>query len=145
LPADGSETIATSGVNAARLIQTLNETGMHVGMHSAEFGDISIRTLVSQQQMTAQISVDHSDLGRALAANVPTMQTKLGDDLGLRASIQVHQSGASFSGDQSNTSGGQQKAYGAPTQVGSISLAAEVETAGLGTAFNEGNRLDIRA
>jgi hypothetical protein len=145
LPADGSETIATSGVNAARLIQTLNETGMHVGMHSAEFGDISIRTLVSQQQMTAQISVDHSDLGRALAANVPTMQTKLGDDLGLRASIQVHQSGASFSGDQSNTSGGQQKAYGAPTQVGSISLAAEVETAGLGTAINEGNRLDIRA
>jgi hypothetical protein len=145
LPPDGSEPTAASGINAARLIQTLNETGMQVGMHSAEFGDISIRTLVSQQQMTAQIAVDHGDLGRAIAANVPTMQTKLGDDLGMRAFIQVHQSGASFSGEQGNTSGGQQKAYGAPTQVGSISLAAEVETAGLSTAVSEGNRLDIRA
>jgi hypothetical protein len=145
LPADGSDATAASGVNAARLIQTLNETGMHVGMHSAEFGDISIRTLVSQQQMTAQISVDHGDLGRALAANVPTLQTKLGDDLGMRASIQVHQSGASFSGEQGNTSGGQQKAYGSPAQVGSISLASEVETTGLSTAVSESNRLDIRA
>jgi hypothetical protein len=145
LPADGTEAAATSGINASRLIQTLNETGMHVGMHSAEFGDISIRTLVSQQQMTAQISVDHGDLGRALAANVPTMQTKLGDDLGMRASIQVHQSNASFSGEQGNPSGGQQKTYGTPAQARSISLATEVEATSLSTAVSESNRLDIRA
>jgi hypothetical protein len=145
LPADGTEPTAASGINAAHLIQTLNETGMHVGMHSAEFGDISIRTLVSQQQMTAQIAVDHGDLGRALAANVSTMQTKLGDDLGMRASIQIHQSGASFSGEQGNASGGQQKAYGSPAQAGNISLAAEVETAGISTAVSESIRLDIRA
>ena len=39
---------------------------MRVGMHSTEFGDISIRTTLSQQQMLAQISLDHSDLGPTL-------------------------------------------------------------------------------
>ncbi|MGA8940620.1 MAG: hypothetical protein WB439_15770, partial [Acidobacteriaceae bacterium] len=53
----GGEDASASGINAARVIQTMGQTEMHVGMHSNEFGNISIRTAISQQQMVAQISV----------------------------------------------------------------------------------------
>jgi hypothetical protein len=144
VPAD-TETPAASGVNAAHLIQMLGQTGMQVGMHSAEFGDISIRTLVSQQQMTAQISVDHGDLGRAIAAHVPTVQTKLGDQFGIHASIQVNHGGASFSGEQGSSSGGQQKTYRSPAQTGSVGISQEMESAGLGVSMSQSDRLDIQA
>jgi len=73
---------AAAGINSARLIQTMSESEMRVGMHSAEFGDISIRTSVSQQQLTAQISVDHSELGSAISAHLPSLQSKLGSEFG---------------------------------------------------------------
>ncbi|HEX4067045.1 MAG TPA: hypothetical protein VHZ09_13570 [Acidobacteriaceae bacterium] len=145
VPAD-TETAATSGVNAAHLIQTLGQTGMQVGMHSAEFGDISIRTLVSQQQMTAQISVDHGDLSRAIAAHVATVQTKLGDEFGLNASIQVNHGGASFSGEQGSSSAGQQRTYRTPAQTGSsIGISREVESTGPSVSVGDIDRLDIQA
>jgi len=118
---------------------------MQVGMRSAEFGDISIRTSVSQQQMLAQISVDHSDLGKALAAHVPAAQLKLGEEFGLRASIEVHQSGASFSGGQGSASSGQQKSYGRPVQVESVSTEIENVHPGAVSAAWDENRLDVRA
>ncbi len=144
-PRENGESTPTSAINTAKLIQTVNETGMQVGMRSAEFGDISIRTSVSQQQMLAQISVDHGDLGRAIAMHVPAVQSKLGEEFGLHATIQVHQSGASFSGEQGNASSGQQKSYGRPLPVDSI--AAEAETSGsiAAAAAWDGNRLDVRA
>ncbi len=97
LPAQTADSPATSAINTARLIQNMSESEMRVGMHSAEFGDISIRTSVSQQQMMAQISVDHGDLGRAISAHIPAMQEKLGGETGLRASVEVSHSGMSFS------------------------------------------------
>ena len=70
-----------------------------MGMHSSEFGDISIRTSVTQQQMQTQISVDHDELGNALSAHIPNMQMKLGSEYGLHATIEVNQNGTSFSSD----------------------------------------------
>ncbi len=82
-------------------------------MHSSEFGDISIRTSVAQQQMQTQISVDHGELGNALSAHIPNMQTKLGSEYGLHATIEVNQSGASFSSDGDRSQQHQQQAaYG---------------------------------
>jgi hypothetical protein len=98
LAADSDEPAAASGINAAKLLQTMGGTEMRVGMNSSEFGDISIRAAVSQQQMTAQISLDHTDLGQAIAAHIANAQTKLGNEYGLHASIEVSQQGASFSG-----------------------------------------------
>jgi hypothetical protein len=145
VPADSNEGTASSGINTARLIQTLGETGMQVGMRSTEFGDISIRTMVSQQQMMTQISVDHGDLSRAIAAHVPAIQAKLGDELGMRASIQVNQTGTSFAGEQGNASGGQQKTYGNTAQPGTMAMTAEPEVTGYGVAASDEDRLDIRA
>ena len=73
---DSGITTGTSVINSARLVQSISETEMRLGMHSAEFGDISIRTSVSQQQMQAQISVDHDELGNAISAHIPVTSDK---------------------------------------------------------------------
>lgn len=145
LPVEGQEAPAGGGINTARLIQTMSETGIQVGMRSAEFGDVSIRTMVSQQQMMTQISVDHGDLGRAIAAHVPAIQAKLGDELGMRSAIQVNQTGTSFSGEQGNASGGQQQAYGHRVQSAAIALMAEPEATGFTAGTSDEDRLDIQA
>jgi hypothetical protein len=145
--ADGPETAGTSGVNTAKLIQTLSETQMQVGMHSAEFGDISIRTAVSEQQMVAHITVDHGDLGRAIALHAPAAQTKLGDDLGVRAAIQVTQSGMSFSHEHGSAAQQEQRSFARPVEALDPVSPAETESTipRAALAASETDRLDIRA
>jgi hypothetical protein len=146
-PAEAAEATANSGINTARLIQTMSETEMHVGLHSAEFGDISIRTAISQQQVVAQISVDHSDLGRAIADATPGLQAKLGNDFGVHASIEVNQNGASYSGERGAASQQQQRSFAQTGRTESGTVSAEAESTGMkiGPAAGEGYRLDIRA
>lgn len=149
LPAEAqnADATTTSGINTARLIQSMGETEMRVGMRSAEFGDISIRTAVSEQQMMAQISVDHSDLGKAISAHIPAMQEKLGGELGLRAMVEVSQSGMSFSGERGYSSHQQPKSYLLPAVTESIQASAETDIAALRTTTSEpvnSYRLDIR-
>jgi hypothetical protein len=146
-PLDGDEATPASGINAAKLIQTLSETEMRVGMHSAEFGNISIRTSVSQQQMLAQISLDHSALSQAISGRISSMQTKLGNDYGLQTLIQVNNEAASSSGSQG--SGQREPGAFAPSVRTEISpVPAEVDfgisLGALATAGDE-YRLDIRA
>jgi hypothetical protein len=146
--ADGSEPVAASGVNTAKLMQTMSESEMRVGMHSSEFGEISIRTTVSQQQMLAQISLDHGDLGQAMAAHVSTLQAKLGNDYGLQASIQINHQGSSFSGDSGNSSPREQRSFSQSPRSHSSSLQVEAESGsslGPPATVGNGNRLDIRA
>jgi hypothetical protein len=97
------EGMPASGINSAKLIQTMGETEMHVGMHSAEFGDISIRTSLSQQQMVTQISLDHNDLSQTISSHLSAVQAKLGEEYGLHASIVVNSQGAPLSGGQGNS------------------------------------------
>ncbi len=94
----GEDAVQASGINSAKLIQTMGETEMHVGMHSVEFGDISIRTSLSQQQMVTQISLEHNDLSQMISSHLSTVQAKLGEEYGLHASIQVNSQGAPMSG-----------------------------------------------
>jgi flagellar hook-length control protein FliK len=135
-----------SGINAARLIQTMGESEMRVGMHSSEFGDISIRTAVSQQQMQAQISVDHNELGSALSAHIPSIQAKLGSEYGLHATIHVNQGGTSFSNEGDRSSQQQQKAI-RPVEISEAPLALQNDPIPLrDSAVASGEyRLDIRA
>jgi hypothetical protein len=145
---DGSEAVATSSVNTAKLMQTMGESEMHVRMRSSEFGDISIRTTITQEQMVARISLDHGDLSQAISAHVSTMQAKLGEDFGLNASIEVHNLGSQLSGEQGQSSQREQGAFNQSAQTGRAQLAPEEEAglipAALTNAGN-GNRLDIRA
>jgi hypothetical protein len=123
----GEEVVASSGINSARLIQTMGETEMHVGMHSVEFGDISIRTSLSQQQMVTQISLDHNDLSQAISAHLSTVQAKLGEEYGLHASIEINNQGAPLSGGQGNSSQRDQQTFKRASQGGSIAPAGSIE------------------
>jgi hypothetical protein len=143
----GGEPVATSGINAAKLIQTMGETEMHVGMHSEEFGDISIRTSVSQQQMITQISLDHSDLSQAISAHVSTLQAKLGEEYGLRASIQINNQGAPLAGDQGSSSQSEQRSFGRSSRAKSVAPAVLSESGSSVVALTSagsGHGLDIR-
>ena len=144
---DGEGTV-TQGINTAKLIQTMSETEMRVGMHSAEFGNISIRTSVSQQQMVAQISVDHSDLSQAISAHVSSAQTKLGDEHGIHALIEVNNQGALSSGDSGHSSQREQRAFVSSARTESTISPAEIDNGmNSGALMSVGNdqRLDIRA
>ena len=144
---EGGEAVTASSINSAKLMQTISETEMHVGMRSTEFGDISIRTSISQQQLVAQISLDHSDLSQAISAHISTMQTKLGEDFGIRTSIEVHNMGSSLSGETGQSSQREQRSFIPSARIESALLPSE-ESAGTGlgalTAAGNGNRLDIR-
>jgi hypothetical protein len=145
---DGGEVPATSSINTAKLMQTMSESGMHIGLNSTEFGEISIRTSIAQQQMVAQISLDHSGLSQAISAHVSTMQAKLGEDYGLNASIEVHNLGSSHSGEPGQSSHGEQKHSGNSAQTHSSSLPQPEEPSlslAAMAAPGNGDRLDIRA
>lgn len=141
------DAVPASGINSAKLIQTMGGTEMHVGMHSEEFGDISIRTSMSQQQMVAQISLSHNDLSQAISNHLSTVQTKLGEEYGLHASIEVNNQGAPLSGGQGDSSQRNHQSYGssggakriAPTEF-SDSSPSMVALASAGS----GHGLDIR-
>lgn len=147
LQADSPQAAAASGINTSRVIQTMGESEMRVGLRSTEFGDISIRTSVSQQQMLAQISVDHNDLGKAISEHLPAVQAKLGDNFGLRASIEVSQTGMSFSGERGYSSQQEQRSFAPSFRTEGAAVSTEAEpVAMLSTVIaGDGYRLDIRA
>ena len=143
----GDEPVAASGINAAKLIQSMGESEMRVGMHSTEFGDIAIRTTISQQQMVTQISLSHSDLSQAISAHVATVQAKLGQDYGLHASIEVNNQGSSLSGDAQHASQQEQRASNGSSRAKGVAALPEIDSGiGMGAITSVGNRygLDIR-
>lgn len=138
---------ASSGVNTAKLIQTMGESEMHVGMRSTEFGDISIRTTMSQQQMVTQISLSHNDLSQAISAHVATVQAKLGEDYGLPTSIVVNNQGSPLSGESGNSSRQEQQPYSRFTgsESSMFSAGGDGEKGlGMATHAGSGHGLDIR-
>ena len=144
---NSSAATALGGINTARLIQSMSESEMCVGMHSVEFGEISVRTSVSQQQLLAQISTEHVDLGAAISAHIPWTQEKLGSDYGLHASIQVNHGGASFSDQPGQSSQRDPRATVLALEPVSSVVPAEIErlAARVSPTIGDGYRLDIRA
>ena len=144
-------------INTARVLAGMGGTEMRVGMHSAEFGSISIATTVTPGGLAAQISLDHADLGRALAAHLPGMEEKLGSSLGLTAKVEVRDTGtqgsaggsAGFTGrdtaSQSSASqggAGYSSASGARRPTETLLGAAPAE---ITMQTGSGSRLSVRA
>jgi hypothetical protein len=67
-------------INTARLIQNIGQSEMRVGMRSSDFGNISISTSATRDLVSAQISLEHSELARTLAVHLPEMQARLGSN-----------------------------------------------------------------
>jgi hypothetical protein len=142
------ESGVTAVINSAKLIQAIGQTEMRVGMHSSDFGDISIRTSGSQQQMSAQISLDHSELSQTIAAHISSVETKLGNEHGIQASIQINNQGSTHSSDSQQPSQRQQSAFtGSARSVDAADPTEAEAKTGIGMLVAAGNdhRLDIRA
>ncbi len=88
-------------VHSAQIIQAMHQSEMRMGMNSAEFGNISITTSVTHQTLSAQISLDHAELSRALAIHLPSIEEKLGSAYGLQARVEVRDNSATSQGDAS--------------------------------------------
>jgi hypothetical protein len=154
-PAQAPELPATSTVNTAGVMQRMSETEMRVAVHSADFGAVSIRASLSPQQMMAQISVDHSDLGRELSNQASAMEARLGSELGLRATVHVSQSTTAFSGGGGNSGESDQSSFktlavesrNLPAQQTQSDEANLSGNSGLNPALagNRSDRLDIHA
>ncbi len=143
----GDEPVMSSGINGAKVIQAMGGSEMRVGMHSTEFGDISIRTTISQQQMVAQISLSHNDLSQAISAHVATVQAKLGEDYGLHASIEINNQTPSFSSDAGSSSQQEQRSFAGSSRPSSVAIPTMHDSGiGLGMMGSVGEQygLDIR-
>ena len=140
--------MASSVIGNARLMQTLNQSEMRIGLSSNGFGDISIRTSISGHELVAQISLDHGELSQAISAQVSSVQARLGNEHGLHASIEINNHAFFQSGDAGSSS---QRQRGSPTaplpNSSAVALADEGNTLNQETILNTAieNRLDIRA
>lgn len=141
---NGSKLAGMSGISTAQLIHTLRDSEMRVGIHLNEFGAVSIRTTVSDQQMQTQIAVEHGELGSTLAAHIPLMQQKLASDFGLQASIEVNANGAGFTGNGQHTSQ-QQTVAPAMVRMQPQDSTTEISIVQMPVAADSTYRLDIRA
>ncbi|MGA2849169.1 MAG: hypothetical protein ABSE46_09245 [Terracidiphilus sp.] len=148
MDADSTAAMPTSAISDAKLMQTLTESQMRIGLSSNAFGDISIRTSISGHQMVAQISLDHNELSQAMSAQISSVQTKLNDEHGLQATIEIN-SHASL--NSSDAGGSSHRERGSPTAPASAS--GEVASGSEGNSLNQEaivnavneTRLDIRA
>ena len=91
-------------INTAKLIQTMGQSEMRVGMRSVEFGNISISTSSTRELISAQISLEHGELARTLAAHLPEVQQKLGTNQALDMRIDLNGQGIGTSSGMSNGS-----------------------------------------
>jgi hypothetical protein len=91
-------------INTAKLIQSMGQSEMRVGMRSLDFGNISINTSATRDLISAQISLDHGELARTLATHLPEMQAKFGGNQTMN--VRIDMNGQQPSGQSAGTSAG---------------------------------------
>ncbi len=140
-------------ISSAQLTQSMRSSEMKLGMQSAEFGNISISTSLNHQALSAQISLDHSELGRALAVHLPAIEEKLGSAYGVQAKVELRESNnPSSSNDSGYSNSGQQSREHRQSQGGgpTASSGAMLERIAARASFTPvsttaaASRLDIR-
>jgi hypothetical protein len=148
IDSESGKAIAELGLSAARLMQSVTGSEMRIGLNSAEFGDISIRTTISNHQMVAQISLDHSELSQSISAHAFSMQDKLGKEYGLDASIEVNAFASAHTGESGDSS--HRERGSSRGNVGAVEMGSSAEDGnGLSlepaSSVDSDTRLDIRA
>jgi hypothetical protein len=86
-----------SALHTAKLVAGIEQSELRVGFRTGEFGNVDIRTSLVRNQFTAEISAERGELGRALAAELPSLQHRLTEQHLPAANITVqdHSSGSS--------------------------------------------------
>jgi Flagellar hook-length control protein FliK len=100
----------TSLINSAKLVERIGEAELRVGIRAGEFGSVDIRTSMVRNQFTAEISVERGDLGRVMAAELPSLQNRLAEQRVPVANITVqnHAGSHSTASEQQKPRDGQQ-------------------------------------
>jgi hypothetical protein len=145
-------------INTAKLIQSMGQSEMRVGMRSNDFGNISISTSATRDLISAQISLDHGELARTLATHLPEMQAKFGGNQAMSVRIDLNgQPAGQSAGTSAGMSNGsadqsrgdrQQRSSGTSSQSGEgfTGQLSSIPTAVLPSAESRLDaRLDIRA
>ncbi len=148
LPLPLPESHVAPSITGAQLIQSMQHSEMRVGMQSAEFGNISISTSLNHQALSAQISIDHSELGRALAVHMPAIEEKLSSASGLQARVEVRDTGNgsaySNAGQQSRQDRQNQGGRTAGPEVSGLAGISVPASSSPVPASAVSSRLDIR-
>jgi hypothetical protein len=110
---------ALPAINTAKLIQNMGQSEMRVGMRSTEFGSISISTSATRDLISAQISLDHGELAKTLAAGLPEMQARLGGNQAMDVRIDMNGAGT-----------GQGTGQGTGTSSGMLNSSADQSHSG---------------
>jgi flagellar hook-length control protein FliK len=99
----------TSLIHSAKLVQSIGEAELRLGIRAGEFGSVDIRTSMVRNQFTAEISVERGELGRVMAAELPNLQNRLAEQRVPMASIvlQNHTGGQSSASEQQKPRDGQ--------------------------------------
>jgi flagellar hook-length control protein FliK len=100
----------TSLVHSAKLVQSIGEAELRLGIRAGEFGSVDIRTSMVRNQFTAEISVERGELGRVMAAELPNLQNRLAEQRVPMASITLQ----NHTGSQSSASEQQKPRDGQP-------------------------------
>jgi hypothetical protein len=145
-------------INTAKLIQSMGQSEMRVGMRSTDFGNISISTSATRDLISAQISLEHGELARTLATHLPEMQAKFGGNQAMNVRIDMNgQPAGQSAGTSAGMSNGsadqsrgdrQQRSSGTSSQSveGFTGQLNSIPTAVLPSAESRLDaRLDIRA
>ena len=82
-------TALNSPIHAAKLVAGIERSELRVGLRTGEFGNVDIRTSLARNQFTAEISVERGELGRALAAELPSLHHRLAEQHVAAANITV--------------------------------------------------------
>ena len=153
LPAVAVPPPAAPVINTAKLIQDMGQSEMRVGMRSNEFGNISISTSSTRELISAQISLEHGELARTLAAHLPEVQQRLGVNQAVDLRIDLNGQGISTSSGMSNGSaegsqGGRRQARGEASSYSASGVAEQPHSRSeIAIATGVGRldtRLDIR-
>jgi hypothetical protein len=70
-------TALQSPLQSARLIERVGQSELRVGFQAGELGSVDIRTSIVHNQVSAEISVERSELRNLLAIELPHLQEKL--------------------------------------------------------------------
>jgi hypothetical protein len=106
-------------INAARVLETMNGTEMRVGIHSADFGSVSIAATMSPSGVAAQIALEHGALGQALSTHFAAIEEKLGATLGVHARVEMQDTGSTaIGGNGERPPGGNSGAAGSNASSG---------------------------
>ncbi len=128
-----------SAFQSAKLIERLNQSELRVGIQAGEFGNLDIRTSMVRNQVTAEISVERGELSKVMAAELPSLQTRLSEQrLPVANIILQNQSSGGSAGFEQGSRQSQTMHQIATLNNDEASPAAEAVESNLGTS-----RLDV--